>query len=118
MQRRITKSFVMADIVGGLLQSVKQAKLLGDLETARIAQMYREKGISNLSVPAFTIDEVEIELKFVVAGPVGSSRKSAESGLPQLKVHIDPEALESVTPEKLSSMRIRFKPVDMKVFKE
>ncbi len=118
MQKRDAKSFLMVDVVGGLMQSIKQAKLLGDLETTRIAQIYREQGMSTLSVPAFSISEVEVELKFAVAEPVEpqkSSKAGVEGILPGLRVRIDPEALEGLSPEKLSTMRIRFSPVDMKV---
>ncbi|NOZ82919.1 MAG: hypothetical protein GXN98_03770 [Euryarchaeota archaeon] len=121
MQKRKEKVFLMTDVVGGLMQAIKQAKMLGDLESTRLASVYREQGMSTFSVPAFAISEVEVELKFAVAEPVEPARSSkagVESMLPGLRVKISPETLSGLNPEMLSSMRIKFSPVDMKVFRE
>jgi hypothetical protein len=105
-------------VVGGILQALRQAKFLGDLESARLVDTYKsQKALSSFSIPAFTISDVEVELRFAVAGPP-EVKKTREGEISDIKIRISPDSLKDLEPHHISYMKIRFSPVEMRVFEE
>jgi hypothetical protein len=102
-------------VVTGLMQALMEAKFLGDVESTRLVETYR-KSLRDFSVPAFAISEVEVELRFAVAAQEETRR--ARGKLSDIKVKISPEALKSLQPHQISQLRIRFSPVELRVFEE
>ncbi len=98
-------------VVGGILQALREAKFLGDRESARLMETYRgDAALSAFSVPAFTISEVELELRFAVASAPEVRRKA------DIKVRITPEALKGLEPHHISTLKIKLSPVELRVF--
>lgn len=106
-------------VVGGILRALREAKFLGDRESARLMQTYKsDRTLSAFSVPAFAISEVEVELRFAVAIPPEVRRKRQVEEIEDIKVKITPEALKGLEPHQISTMRVKFSPVEMRVFEE
>jgi hypothetical protein len=106
-------------VVGGILQALREAKFLGDKESARLMEIYKSNSIlSAFTVPAFSISEVEVELRFAVASLPEERRKRKAEEATDIMVKITPEALKGLEPHHISTMRVKFSPVEMKVFEE
>jgi hypothetical protein len=104
-------------VVAGLLHAVRNAKRAGDLESARLLEVYKkERALSSFSVPAYTIADVDIELRFSVAGV--QEGKGEEGEIPNLRVKITPEALKGLEAHQVSVMRLKISPVSLRVFEE
>ncbi len=103
-------------VVTGLMQALREAKLLGDMESARLIKTYR-KSMPSFSVPAFAISEVEVELRFAVAESQELRRRGgAQPG--DIKIKISPETLKGLEPHQISQLRIKFSPVELRVFEK
>ncbi|MFX0203078.1 MAG: hypothetical protein ACFFCW_43800 [Candidatus Hodarchaeota archaeon] len=103
--------------VSGLMRALRQAKYLGDLESAKLSDVYKkEKALSSFTVPAFTISDVDIELRFSIAEP---SKQIVEEGEDlDIKVNISPATLKGLEAHQVSVMKLRISPVNLKVFEE
>ncbi len=102
-------------VVTGLMQALREAKLLGDMESARLIKTYR-KSMPSFSVPAFAISEVEVELRFAVAESRELRMRGAQPG--DIKIKISPETLKGLEPHQISQLRIKFSPVELRVFEK
>ena len=102
-------------IVAGFLQAVTEAKRLGDLESARLAEVYRsERNLASFTVPAFTISDMDIELRFAVVGSVEPSR--GEEPPSDITVNVSPDLIQGLEAHQVSSIRLRVSPVNLRVF--
>ncbi|PWG62709.1 hypothetical protein [Sediminicurvatus halobius] len=100
----------LAQLVGAVLGSLAEARRLGDLETARLREEYRKsEALAELTVPAFQIADVDIELRFAVAGA-----PDGQGGDPRgVAVITDPKALREFQPHQVSSMKLRLAPLTL-----
>jgi hypothetical protein len=104
-------------LIGGILQGLREAKRLGDLESIRLHETYKENPVlAQLSVPAFDISEVEVELRLAIAGPSEEAEKEGE--IPDLKVDISTSALKALESHQVQIMRLKFSPVPLRVLEE
>lgn len=101
-------------LVGGIINSLSEAKYLGDLESLRLAESYKkEKGLSHFSVPAFSISDTEIELRFSIA----ESPREKEV-IQDIKVNILPDSLKGLEPHHVSLLKLKISPVNVRNFEE
>ena len=104
-------------VIGGILQGLREAKRLGDLESIRLYEAYKENPVlAQLSVPAFDISEVEVELRLAVVGPSEEPRKEGE--MPDLKVDISTPALKGLESHQVQVIKLRISPVPLRVLEE
>ena len=81
-------------VVSSILKSLKEAKRLGDIESSKLFEVYKkEKALSSFTVPAFTISDVDVELRFSIVGPSEEQKKGGE--IPDLMVNISPDYLKA-----------------------
>lgn len=103
-------------VVGGFLQALREAKLLGDIESAKLYDIYKkEKSLSSFTVPAFAISDVDIELRFSIVGP---SNKEEEGTIPDIKVNISPDSLKGLEANHISVMKLKISPISLRVFEK
>lgn len=103
--------------VAGLVRALREAKYLGDLESAKLQDVYKkEKALSAFTVPAFTISDVDIELRFAIVEPPKEKEKKGE--MLDLKIHISPESLKGLEPHHVSAMKLKVSPVNLRIFEE
>ena len=102
--------------VAGLVRALSEAKYLGDLESARLQDVYRkEKYLSQFTVPAFAISDVDVELKFAIVEP----EQNVEDGkVSELKIKISPEFLKGLDAHQVSVVRLKISPINLKVYEE
>ncbi len=104
-------------VVASVLLAVQEAKRLSDLESARLAEVYKtEKSLSVFTVPAFAIADMEVELRFAVTGP--TDERPEPGRLPGLKVSITAASLKGLDPSHIQVMKIKVTPVPLRVFEE
>jgi len=100
----------LKSVIGSILRALQQAKQMGDLESASLLESYaKEKRLASFSVPAFSIADVEIELRFAVVGAPGHTR--GEENASELKIAIGAEALKGLDPAHLQTIKFRLAPV-------
>lgn len=110
-------SISLKRIIGGIIQALVEAKRLGDLESARLIEVYKnEKTLSSSSIPAFIISDTEIELRFSIEGVQEEKTKTGE--IPDVKVNISPESLTGLEAYHVSLLKLKFSPVTLRVFEE
>lgn len=103
-------------LIGGILQGLKEAKHLGDVESARLHEIYKkEKSLAPFSVPAFGLSDIEVELKFAV---VELEDKKGKTNTSELTVNISPEFLKGLEVHQVSTMKLKIAPVNLRVFEE
>lgn len=106
----------LKSVVGGLLQALGEAKYLGDIKSAKLLETYKKvKALSLFTVPAFTISDVDIELRFSIVGP---SEEQKEGEIPDFKINISPEFLKGLESHHISVMKLKISPVNLRVFEE
>ncbi len=104
-------------VVGSILQAVQEAKRLADLESARLMEVYKkEKSLATFSVPAFTLAEAEVELRFAVLGP--AEERPAAGNPPGLKVDLTATTLSGLDPSRVQVMKLKITPVLLRVLEE
>jgi hypothetical protein len=104
-------------VISGAVQALREAKRLGDMESAKLFEVYKkEKALSSFTVPAFTISDVDLELRFSIVGPAEEKEKEGE--IPELKVNISPDSLKGLEAHQVSVMKLKITPVSMRVFEE
>ena len=102
-------------VVGGILQSLREAKHIGDVESARLVDIYKkEPRLSLFSVPAFAISDVEVELRFAVSD--AGSGQNCEGNDIDVKVCITPDAIKELNEHQMSVMKLKLSPVSLRVF--
>jgi hypothetical protein len=103
-------------VVGGILQGLREAKHIGDIESAKLFEEYKKnKVLSSFSVPAFTIADVDIELHFSIAG---FPKEAGEGETSDIRVNITPASIKGLEPHQISIMKLTVSPVNMRVFEE
>ena len=111
------ESVSLKTVVEGLIQALREAKHLGDIESAKLLDAYKqEKSLLSFSVPAFTISDVEVELRFAIIGPAVEQKK--EGKITDIKVNISPAILKGLEACHISLMKIKITPVSLRVFEE
>jgi hypothetical protein len=103
-------------LIGGILQGLREAKRLGDLESIRLHETYKETPVlAQLSVPAFDIAEVEIELRLAIAE---TSEEPKEGEISDLKVDISTPALKALESHQVQIMKLKISPVPLRILEE
>jgi len=104
-------------VFGHILQGLTEAKRLGDMESVQLYETYKANPVlSQLSVPAFDISEVEVELRFTVVEPAEEAEK--EGGISGLKVRISAPSLEGLESHQIQTVKLRINPVLLRVVEE
>ena len=104
-------------VVGGIERALREAKQLGDIESAKLMEVYRnEPSLSSFSVPAFTISDVDLELRFSIVEP--AAEEGGEEEIPDIKVNISSDLLKGLESHQISVMRLKILPVSMRVLEE
>jgi hypothetical protein len=104
-------------VVGSILQALREAKHSGDIESAKLLEVYKkEETLSPFTVPAFSITDVEVELRFSIVQSPEEQNKAGE--VPLLKVNISPESLKELDAHQISMMRIKISPESLRVFED
>jgi hypothetical protein len=98
--------------IASIMQAIQEAKRLADLETSRMAQEYaRTETLSSFPVPAFTITEVELELRFAVDRVTSIRGKNPQ----ELHIHLSSSALKDIDPQHLQVLKFRISPASFLV---
>ncbi len=101
-------------LLTGILHALQDAKRSGDALSAKLLEVYRrEKDLGTLSVPAFNIAAVDLELRFAVA-EVGPQEGRAGG----LKVLVSADALGKVDPAWIQVMRLHLSEARVQTFEE
>ncbi|NOY59556.1 MAG: hypothetical protein GXO75_11610 [Calditrichaeota bacterium] len=104
-------------LIGGVLHALSEAKRLGDMESAKLYELYKkEKILTSFTVPAFTISDTELELRFSIVGPPEGKNKEGET--PDIKVDISPESLKGLEAHHVSLLKLKISSVNLRVFEE
>jgi len=104
-------------IIGGILRGLREAKFLGDSESARLHEAYKENPVlARLSVPAFSISDLEVELRFAITGP--SEEPGKEGEVPDLKVDISTRTLKGLESHQIQVMKFKISSIDLGVLEE
>ncbi|MDJ0736060.1 MAG: hypothetical protein QNJ47_18690 [Nostocaceae cyanobacterium] len=104
-------------VVSGLLQALREAKHLGDVESAKLLDLYKkEKTLASFAVPAFTIADVDVELRFAIIGT--SPEQPTKGEIPDIKVNISPELLKTLEAHQMNVMKLKISPVSLRVLEE
>jgi hypothetical protein len=107
---------MLKNLLGGVLQAVMEAKRLGDLESAKLFDVYKsEKSLSSFSVPAFSISDMDLDLRFAV---VETTEEQGEGEAMDIKVNVSQEALRELEDFQISRIKFRISPVSLRVFEE
>lgn len=107
------EGIVLKSVLTGLLQAVREAKRLGDLESAKLIEVYKkDKYLSAFPVPAFAISETEVELHFAV------EEVTQTGGLTDIKINLAPEVLKNLDAHQVSTMKLKISPFNLRVFEE
>jgi hypothetical protein len=111
------ESVSLRAVVGGFIQALREAKHLGDIESAKLLEAYKqEKTLLPFSVPAFTISDVEVELRFAIIGPAEEQKKEGE--MADVKINISPAFLKGLEAHHISLMKIKIAPISLRVFED
>ena len=104
-------------VIGGILQGLREAKYLGDLESAQLIKVYQENPVlARLPVPSFGISNIEVELHFNIIGLSEKSRD--EHGVPNVKIDISAEKLSTLEPHQTQLMKLKMNPITLRVLEE
>lgn len=104
-------------LVAGVLKALREAKLLGDLETARLVDLYKKNAVlSSLTIPAFTISDTEVELRFSLVEPPKEDGK--EGDVPDIRVIISPESLKGLEAHHVNKLTLKISSVGLRAFEE
>jgi len=104
-------------VVGSVLQALREAKRLGDMESAKLFEVYKkEKVLSSFTVPAFTISDTDLELRFSIVEPPEEKKKEGE--IPDIKVNISPESLKGLEAHHVSLLKLKISSVSLRAFEE
>ena len=107
-------SVKLSSIIEGLLRALQEAKQAGDMESSRLYELYRsKKELALFCVPAFTIEDVEVDLKFVIDTPMEESKKKVKPD--DLRVKIQSEVLKGMEPHQISAMKLKFTLANLRV---
>ncbi len=107
----------LKEVIGSILLAAQEAKLKGDLESAKLLELYRKtEGLSQFSVPAFAISDLEIELHFTIVA--GGDQIPAAGEIPDLEVNITATSLKGADPTQLQAMKFRLVPLRMRVLEK
>lgn len=108
------QGIALKGIINGIVRSLQEAKYAGDIESARLRELYKkDKALSLFSVPSFTIADVDIELRFSVAEPSRDDKEPSD-----IKVHISPDALKGLEAHHVSTLKLKVSPVNLRIFEE
>jgi len=104
-------------VLGGLLKALAEAKHLANVESARLYEAYKQNAsLSRFLVPAFTVSEVDAELRFAVIGPADERGKEAQAS--DLKINISPDFLKGLEAHHISVVRLKISPLSLRAFEE
>lgn len=113
----IREGISLKTVVHEVLRAVREAKRLGDLESAKLIDTYsKDQNLASFTLPVFGIADMEVELHFAF---VDSSEITAGSlQLPDIRVNLSPGALKELAPHQVSVMKFKIAPVNVRVFQE
>lgn len=111
-----SQSVSLKTLFSGVLQALMEAKQLGDTESAKLLTIYKEqKTLSSFSVPAFTISDVDLDLRFSIVDLVEGQ---GEGELLDIKVNVSSESLKELQDHQISRMTFKISPVNLRVFEK
>jgi hypothetical protein len=117
MPQRNDDKVDLSALIGAVLRAVQEGKYLGDMESARLAESYaRNRGLSDFTVPAFAVTEVDVEMRFAVKGV--SKARGRRSGGAALQVSIQADALKGIDPQHVQVLRFRITPIALRIAEE
>lgn len=103
----------LSSLISGIYQSLVRAKENCDRESIRLTERNRkEKYHPNLTVPAFSIKDVEIALKFAIVECKGKDDQWSTI------VNYSSEYLKELSDQEISVMKLSLEPQDIRVFEE
>jgi hypothetical protein len=95
----------LAEIIAAIVEALARARYLGDLESTRLARLYREdENLAPFLAPHFDITSVEVALRFAILG-LGGSERGTEVGVP-LQVSVSPGLLGTLDPHQVTELRL------------
>lgn len=104
-------------VISGIFQALKEAKYLADMESGKLFEIYKkEKVLSSFTVPAFTISDFELELRFSIVDP--SEKKMKEKEITDIKVNISPESLKELEAHHINVLKIKLLSENLRAFEE
>ena len=104
-------------IISDLLRALIEARHLGDLETMRLSETYKDqKNLISFPVPAFSISDVDIELYFSIVGV--SEKEDNKDEISDVMVSVSPESLKSLEPHHINLIKIKISPENIRVFEK
>lgn len=100
-------------VVSGLIQALNEAKHLGDIESAKLAEDYKkEKALSSFNVPAFAIYDMEIELRFAITGHKVVQKTEGE--VADINIGVSPASLKGLEAHQINTMKLKIAPVKLR----
>jgi hypothetical protein len=107
-----TKTIALSNLIGGLVQSLAKAKYLGDLQSSQYKAEYKgNSSISDFTVPAFSIGEVELNLRFSIDSLVEDPIEKID-----VKININPEQLTLLQAHQISDIKIKLRPLEQRIY--
>ena len=96
---------LLKEVVGAVLQGLTSARAEADAHSAEISKRYLEHELlRHFAVPQFGLQDVEISLRFAIAGTENS----------EIAVIIDHETLQKIDEKAISSLQFKAVPKNKK----
>ena len=100
-------SLDLTSVIAGIMQAVTDAKHWGNVETAKLADQYATTpALSAFRAPRFTLQDVEVELRFAIDVIPSQGRNAS----PEIRIILGAEALKAMGSERLQTLRLRISP--------
>jgi hypothetical protein len=101
--------------ISGILRSLIIAKQFMDSETVRLVEVYsKDEILRSLVVPAFSMAEVNLDLRFVIDKVETENIEGKQSS--KVHVRIDSQSLAGLPPNAISEFKIKIVPSNFKVY--
>jgi hypothetical protein len=108
----VSKPIALSALLGSLLVGVQEAKRIADLETGRLLAIYeKEQLLSQSTVPAFNIADLEVELRFAIVGAAGD-------GAQDIQVVATTEDLKGIDPGQVQTIRFKLTPIALRAVEQ
>lgn len=110
----------LSDVIAGLLRALVRARGAMDSASSELAKAYwADPILRSLPLPAFTMPQVKVRLKFAVAGlvTVGSGGERATPAA-DMRVIVELPALEKVPAHLISELELNLTPQMLRAFEE
>jgi hypothetical protein len=106
----------LSDVLSSLLRAAVDARGAMDRASAELAKAYwADPILRSLPLPAFTIPEMKVRLKFIVSDVAPHEGTTAATRLPDMRVIVDRTSLEKLPPHLVSEIELRLTPQMLRV---